>query len=133
MTLPRISLIALVLSLFACANQDGVYQPGCTAYEGDTIELKGGRFEWRRFTDERVVGETGDVAPPFPGFPKSGGYDVSDGRLVLVTDDSVRLQDWFIVDNAGRRYLLDVEQHNAFLAGGSVPECALVFSAADPR
>lgn len=122
-----------MLSLVACANQQGVYEPACAAYEGDRLKLAAGHFEWQRFTDERVVNESGEVVPPFPGFPKSGTYRVTEEKLQLVTDDDVRLEDWFIVDHAGQRYLLDTKQHNVFLDGGELSECALRFTAAAGR
>lgn len=133
MTYFRLAILAFSMSLFACANQEGVYEPSCVAYEGDMLALKGGRFEWRRFTDERKVSASGDVETPFPDFPKAGTYRVSKGRVELTTDDQVRLQDWFIVDSAGEHYLLDAGQHNAFLAGGVVPECALRLAGAEAR
>jgi len=97
------------------------------------LTLAGSRFEWQRFTDERIVNESGEVVPPFPGFPKSGTYRVTEEKLQLVTDDNVRLEDWFTVDHAGHRYLLDAKQHNAFLDNGKLPECALRFTAVANR
>lgn len=134
MTFLRIILITLSLSIFACASQeshDGVYEPACIAYEGDKLQLKRGRFEWQRFTDERIVGDDGEVVPPFPGFPKIGTYNVAGARLELRTDDDVQLEDWIIVDRAGQRYLLDAKQHNALLDSGKMPECALMFTVAE--
>lgn len=133
MIVSRITLLVFALSLVACANQEGTYEPACIAYEGDTLKLAAGRFEWQRFTDQRVVNESGEVVPPFPGFPKSGTYRVTDGRLQLITDDDVRLDDWYIVDQAGQRYLLEAKQHNAFLDDGELPDCALRFTAAGER
>ena len=98
-------LIAFVVSLAACATYDGVYEPACIAYEGDTLVLDAGRFEWRRFTDERVVDKDGEVVAPFPGFPRSGTFGATNGRLELVTDGNDRLQDWFVVDSNAQRYL----------------------------
>lgn len=73
----------------------------------------------------------GKALEPFPGFPKTGSYRVSAGRLELVTDDDVRLDDWFIVESAERRYLLDAKQHRAFVEGGKLPACALVLTTDD--
>lgn len=133
MTLSRIFLPAFVLSVVACANHEGMYEPACIAYEGDRIELRAGRFEWQRFTDERKVDEAGKRVPPFPEYPKTGTYRIAAGRLELVTDDNVRLEDWFIVEKAGRRYLLNGKQHKAFLGGGELAKCALELSEAEPR
>ena len=132
MTFPRRILIVSALLLAACANHDGFYEPACIAFEGDTIELEDGRFSWHRFTDERAVDDAGTVIQPFPDFPKTGSYRVSAGRLELVTDDNVRLEDWYITESAGKRYLLNAEQHSAFREGARLPECALEFSAIDP-
>jgi len=132
-TFNRILAATLSLLLSACAGQDGIYEPACVAYEGDIIELKSGRFEWRRFTDERKVDESGKVATPFPGYPKSGTYRVSGGRVLLTGDDQRQLQDWFIADSAGQRYLLTAEQHNVFQNDGVLPECALRFRAIESR
>ncbi len=132
-TLSRPLLITFTLVLAACAGHEGVYEPACTAYEGDTLKLDSGRFEWRRFTDERVVSQDGEVVAPFPGFPKSGTYSVTDGRLALVTDNNDQLQDWFIVDSDKQRYLLDAAQNNVFLATGALPDCPLRLTPADKR
>jgi hypothetical protein len=132
-TASRTIRILIALSLAACASNEGTYEPACVAYEGDRLNLAAGRFEWQRFTDERVVNESGDVVAPFPGFPKSGTYRISDDRLELVTDDGVRLDDWFVVDHAGQRYLLDAKQHNIFVDSSELPECALRFTPAASR
>lgn len=128
MTVSRTLLYVLAFLLVACANHQGLYEPGCAAYEGDILKLTGSRFEWQRFTDERIVNDSGEVVPPFPGFPKSGTYRVTEDKLQLVTDDNVQLEDWLIVDHAGHRYLLDANQHNAFVDNGDLPECALRFT-----
>ena len=125
MTIFRSALIVLAVLVAACASHDGLYEPACIAYEGDRIELKDGRFEWRRFTDERVVDKDGTVVKPFPGFPKLGTYSAKAGRLMLVTDEDVRLEDLFVVVRDEQHYLLTAGQHQAFLESGELPECAL--------
>ena len=101
------------------------------AFEGDVIKLEDGRFSWKRFTDERRVDEAGKVVEPFPDFPKTGTYRVAAGRLELVSDDNVRLEDWIIIERDGRRYLLTSKQHRVFLDDGELPKCALEYSATD--
>ncbi len=125
MTFFRTALILLTLLIAACANHEGLYEPACIAYEGDRIELKDGRFEWQRFTDERTVDEAGKVLNPFPGFPRLGTYREKAGRLTLVTDKDVRLDDWFVVVRGEQHYLLTTRQHNAFLESGELPDCVL--------
>lgn len=129
----RIILIVVSFLLAACANQEGIYEPACTAYEGDRLELRHGRFEWLRFTDERRVDEDGNSVVLFPEFPRSGTYKESDGRLMLLGDDKVRLDDWFIVYSAQQRFLLTAKQHDAFLDSGKLPECALSLRTASSR
>ncbi|MBT8089828.1 MAG: hypothetical protein KJO01_06430 [Gammaproteobacteria bacterium] len=131
MTIIRTALTALTLLLAACAGHDGLYEPACIAYEGDRIELRDGRFEWRRFTDERVVENDGTVAKPFPGFPRSGTYRIDRGRLLLVTDEDQRLDDWFVVVHAKQRYLLTADQHDTFVRSAKLADCALRFTGPD--
>lgn len=125
----RISLIVSTLVLAACANQDGVYEPSCMAYEGNRIELRAGRFEWQRFTDQRTVDAEGNVIDPFPQYPKMGTYSVQGGRVEMTTDDNERLPDWFIVEHDGRRYLLSKKEHNAFQEAKNLSDCALALDA----
>lgn len=131
MTIFRTILIALTLLLTACANHEGLYEPGCIPYEGDRIELKDGRFEWHRFTDERVVDKDGTIMNSFPDFPKSGTYRIVSGRLELVTDKDERLDDWFVVVHAKQHYLLTATQHDTFLESEKLPDCALRLTGAD--
>ncbi len=124
-------LILPALLLLACASHEGMYEPACTAFEGDTIKLEDGRFTWRRFTDQRTVDDAGNVVDPFPDFPRTGTYRIASGRLELVTDDNVRLEDWYVIESAGKRYLLNGKQHGAFLESRELPRCALEYSALD--
>jgi len=125
----RTSLIVSTLALAACANQDGVYEPSCMAYEGNRIELRAGRFEWQRFTDQRTVDTEGNVIDPFPQYPKTGTYNVQGGRVEMTTDDEERLEDWFIVKHDGRRYLLNKKEHNVFQEAENLSDCALALDA----
>lgn len=131
MTIFRTILLALALLLTACANHEGLYEPACIAYQGDRIELKDGRFEWHRFTDERIVDTDGSLVNSFPGFPKSGTYRIVSGRVELVTDRDLRLDDWFVVERGKRHYLLTAGQHDAFLQSDKLPDCALRLTAGD--
>lgn len=117
--------IVLFLPLAACVDHEGKYEPACIAYEGDTIELRGGRFEWHRFTDQRAIDANGNVVDPFPGFPKTGAYEISGARLQLVTTDGADLDDWYRVTHAGEQYLLTETQHNVFVERNEIHECAL--------
>lgn len=133
MTLMHNALIILLALLFAaCASHEGLYEPGCITYEGDRIELQDGRFEWRRFTDQRVVGDDGNIVEPFPGFPKIGSYKHIAGRLELSGDDGMKLDDWFLVKHLGRSYLLNGKQYDAYRDNDTMPKCALTLRDANP-
>jgi hypothetical protein len=119
------------LLLAACANHEGRYEPACIAYEGDKVELKDGRFEWHRFTDQREVGEDGNVVKPFPDYPKTGTYTLSDSRMQFSVSDGATVDDRFLVVHAGDRYLLTRKQHNAFTESNDMPECALKLAGTD--
>jgi hypothetical protein len=127
----RTVLIGLTLLFAACANHEGVYEPACIAYEGDTIELRNGRFGWQRFTDQRTLDADGNVKNPFPAFPKTGTYNLEAGRVELIADDGVPLDDWFIVTRSGNRYLLTSEQQKVFRESNELPDCALRLTGSD--
>jgi len=127
----RLALVVLSFFLAACANHDGQYEPACIAYEGDNIELIDGRFEWHRFTDQREVDEDGNIVNPFPDYPKTGTYKLSGSRMQFTASDGVAIDDWFLVEHAGERYLLKQKQHNAFIESNDMPECALKFTRTD--
>jgi len=124
----RTALIVLTFSFAACASHEGLYEPACIAYEGDRIELRAGRFEWQRFTDQRTVDDAGKIVDPFPGFPKNGTYRINRAHLELVDDNGVRLDDWFVVVHDGQRFLLTATQHEAFISGKAMPACVLGLS-----
>lgn len=121
----RAVLFLFTFLVVACTDYEGIYEPSCIAFEGDRIELRAGRFSWHKFTDQLTVNSEGEIENPFPGFPKTGSYRVEAGRMRLTTEDGERLEDWLIVKQAGQRYLLTGKQHDAFVASGDLPECAL--------
>jgi len=127
----RLAFLAITLLFVSCANHEGWYEPDCIAYEGDKIELRDGRFEWQRFTDQREVDQNGNVAEPFPDYPKTGTYTLSDSRIQLITKDGTALGDWFLVVHAGKRYLLTPKQHNAFTESNDMPRCVLKLTGID--
>lgn len=124
-------ILCALITLAACTELEGVFEPACMAFEGDRVVLRDGRFEWHRFTDERIVDKDGSLVNSFPDFPKSGTYRVISGRLELVTDKDLRLDDWFVVERGNRHYLLNAGQHDTFLQSDKLPECALRLTATD--
>jgi hypothetical protein len=128
MTLRRFGFIPAIVAtllLMACAEYEGLYQPSCIAYEGETIELRNGHFEWRRFTDQRSVDADGNIIEPFPDYPKSGKYNRDAAKLSFLTNDGAQLDDRFLIDVDGQFYLLTKQQHSDYLAKNAVPRCAL--------
>jgi hypothetical protein len=133
--------ITMMLLLAACAGSsevyEGSYEPGCVAFEGDRIELRAGRFQWRRFTDQINVDADGNIVNPFPGFPRAGDYRHGTGSstgngagdnagpLQLTSDDGSGVYEWYPFRRAGENYLLTPQQNAAFLASGDLPDCAL--------
>lgn len=132
MKISRPATLLITLFLASCANHEGQYEPACIAYEGDRIELKDGRFEWQRFTDQREVDQDGNVVKPFPDFPKTGTYTLSDSRMQFNTSDGVTLDDRFLVEHDGERYLLTGSQHNNFVERNDLPDCVLKLAGTDP-
>ena len=125
--MPRILFLTIAtLLLTACSDYEGLYEPSCIAFEGDRIELRGGRFVWDRFTDARRIDGDGNVIDEFPDYPKTGTYSLESGRLIFATDDGVRLDDWFLVEQSGQIYLLTAAQQEAHRAKAEMPQCALL-------
>lgn len=121
----NVATLCIATLLVACAGTEGVFEPACIAYEGDRIELRNGRFEWHRFTDQRNVDSNGDDVEPFPDYPKNGRYKLQDGQVRFDTDEGVRLPDYFLHKQRGRHYLLTEEQRKSLLGGAEIPACAL--------
>ena len=125
MNIRRVALLCVVCVLAACKNYEGVFEPACTAYEGDRVELRDGNFEWQRFTDQRAVDENGEVVDPFPDFPKAGSYEILNERVSLSAEDGSKLGDRFLVERGGELYLLSAAQNTSVLSGQDIPRCAL--------
>ncbi len=111
--------------LYGCAGVDGVFEPACTAYEGDRLTLRNGRFEWSRFTDVRSIDGDGNEIDPFPGYPKLGRYEVDATKVEFHADDRTGLEDYFLLEQNGSLYLLTGEQNVAAIAGQGLPDCPL--------
>lgn len=121
----RAGLLVLPVVLCACSSQERWYEPSCIAYEGDRVMLRDDRFEWRKFTDQVPMGADGEMVDLFPGYPKSGTYRQEHGRVEFKVDDGSQIDDYFVVDYLGARYLLTEDQHRQFVADGELQRCAL--------
>lgn len=123
---PAILLFAATL-LSACSDEiDGTFEPACIAHAGDRIVLAEGRFEWHKFTDEVHVDDNGERIDPFPGYPKSGRFELGPyEQIVFQADDGSSVDDRYPMEYRDHVYLLDYEQNEAVLDGESMPNCAL--------
>ncbi len=121
-----VSLLLVAVALAACKSHNGIYMPDCIAYEGDTVELHDGRFEWDRFTDQVLVDDGGKVVDPFPDYPKAGSYAATDTDLKLTADDGSALPDMRLVEDQGKIFLLTAAQYRDWQSGSPVADCALV-------
>lgn len=119
-----ITCAALVLA--SCASSiEGVFEPACIAYAGDSITMLDGRFEWRRFTDQVNVDEDGNKIDPFPGFPVTGTYEVDNEQVSLFPDSGASASERFLLNHRDDLYLLTYEQNEAVLNNEKFPVCAL--------
>lgn len=122
----RVLLIAAALITAGCqADIDGDYAPGCIAFAGSTIELKGGRFVWERFTDQIEVDADGNAVDPFPGYPVSGSYTLDGHRVAMTGDDGRAMEAMYLHQIDGAVRLLTQEQNDAWTARNAIDECAL--------
>ena len=125
----RSRLLAALLIFFAlsgCRAIEGDFSPGCLAFAGDRVSLHDGRFSWDRFTDARRVDDAGRTVDPFPDFPKTGPYTMTDNRVDLQSESGELLASWYLHEDNGRMLLLSAEQEAAWTASGRYPECPLV-------
>ena len=127
-SLKALSTILLTAALMAaCSNGiDGTYEPACIAHAGDRIVLREGRFEWHKFTDEVRLDEAGERIDPFPGYPKSGRFELGRyDQVVFHADDGSELEDRYPHQYRKRLYLLSYDENEAVLDGEDMPNCAL--------
>ena len=121
--LPAALLIAITMS--GCQSIEGYYAPDCIAYEGETIELKGGTYTWNKFTDTRRVNDAGEIVDPFPGFPKTGRYMLSGAQLDLLADGEDESLTYYLLTIDGESYLLTAAEQGRYLIDGVIADCAL--------
>lgn len=119
-------LLAAAAGLAACKSVEGVYLPDCVAYAGDSIELRDGRFEWDKFSDEVIVGDNGEVVDQFPQYPLSGSYRVDAGAVEFSADNGTALPGMHLVTMENRLFLLTETQAKAWRERSEWPACALV-------
>lgn len=132
MNVQRLSLFAATATLAACASTvDGVFEPACIAYEGDTIEMVDGRFEWRRFTDQVMVDDDGNRIDPFPDYPIAGKYSVKGERVTFVPDGSAAPRERYLLEYRQALYLLSYDENEAALDTDIIPSCALRLKTTD--
>lgn len=121
----RVGLLVLPAALWACTSQELLFEPSCIAYEGDSVLLRGTQFEWRKFSDQVPMGADSDRANPFPGYPVSGTYRLENERVEFKPENGAEIDDYYMLDHLGARYLLTAEAHQKFTADGQLQNCAL--------
>lgn len=121
----------VVLGLAACPAEslDGHFLPSCAAYAGDTLTVKGGTFEWDKFTDEVVVDSAGNKIDKYPQHPVKGSYSVDGQRVKFESDAGVEPGFSHLLEFADDLYLLTDREYSAWIETGTIPRCALVFRA----
>ncbi|MFK8052896.1 MAG: hypothetical protein AB8F65_07955 [Woeseiaceae bacterium] len=121
----RYGLTVVALLLAGCGSIDGTFEPACTAFEGDIIEVTGNRYQWVKFTDALEVDETGNRVNPFPGYPQSGSISRVGERITLTAANNGPVSSFFVRVREGERYLLTEAQAKGVAADPSMWECAL--------
>jgi hypothetical protein len=126
----RLALVFLACTfLAACNSLEGTFEPACIAFEGDKVVFADGRFEWHKFTDERLVDDNGNAIDPFPGYPLTGRYKVSNALVEFVAAEGAGPDDMFLFERNSDVYLLTRKQNDAVLAGEGLPACPLRLNA----
>lgn len=131
MRIPRFDSKLVLLAAFAgtllagCATGSGVYEPACIAFEGDRVEIRGKRFVWDRFTDERRIDADGREIDLFPDFPKTGRVEVRAGRVRFYPEAGAPIEMHYLLKRGSATYLLDGEQRASVMSGGDMPDCVL--------
>lgn len=125
MPIKLLRIVLIIAIPAACSNIDGLYVPACIAFEGDEIELSGGRYEWRHFTDEVQIPERRDPTQSVPEYPKAGHYEYEAPTLQFFSDEGLLIASFYQQDDADGKYLLTSEENGEFRESGDVPECAL--------
>lgn len=120
-----VSLIAALLLLAACSTHSGVYSPNCLAHEGDTIVLAESRYEWRRFSDQIIIGDDGNPVDTASKFPQHGDYSISEDSVKFVADNSAEISHRTLMRADGDVFLLTRDEFSAMKSTGEVPDCAL--------
>ena len=121
-----LAVLLMMISVTGCRAVEGEFSPGCMAFAGDRVSLHEGRFSWDRFTDARRVDDAGRTVDPFPDFPKTGPYTVTDNRLDLRSGDGELIASWYLHEDGSRMLLLSAEEEAAWASSGEYPECPLV-------
>ena len=120
--------LLVVLLLVGCKQIDGTYQPGCPAFEGDTIVLQDGRVTWDRFTDQIIVDADGNALDPFPDFPQYGNYEVDGNQLHLAIDGKSTGATLHIRRVGERVLLLNTENLAEYERTGEYNDCTLTLA-----
>lgn len=120
--------LAFVALLSGCKAIDGIYYPGCVAYEGDKVILRDGAVEWDRFTDQVILDVDGNVKDQFPDYPKTGSYQVDGALLHLTLAGNDTVQTLHIRKEGERTMLLNDADLATWERTGRYGDCVLTLS-----
>ena len=124
----RILILLACITIAACTDLEGTFEPDCQAFAGDRIVFTNGTFEWHKFTDERRIDEHGNAIDPFPGYPIAGSFKVTGKRVEFVAAEGTKLDDRYLVEENNGVFLLTRQEYDAVHAGNALPRCVLRLS-----
>ena len=126
MTSRHVIVAIVAAALSGCAGTDGLYAPACATFEGEAIELDGGRFVVHRFTDTVEFDDDGSVINQFPGYPIHGKYEVEGNVLHMRADDGTEMPRRYLARVGSEKWLLSQSEYEEWTRDGSIGPCTLV-------
>ena len=119
-------VITIFLSGCPAGSMEGQFLPACPVYEGDSISLSNGRYEWDKFTDMVQVDTDGTKVDQYPEHPQTGSYKIDGKRLDYLPDAGKAPFFVHILSFEEQVFLLTDEQLAEWQRSGKAARCALV-------
>ena len=104
---------------------EGRFEPACTMFSGDIVEITGDQYVWKKFTDEIVVDDNGELGEPFPGFPRSGPIRRDGEHMRFIGTDGEPDADFHVKQRVDGVYLLTAEELESDSKDPGFWQCAL--------
>ena len=125
------ALSAIGILLSSCVPHEGMYSPACVAFEGSNIELRGGVFNWEKFSDQVIVDSAGNVVNQFPDYPLRGSYRIEDQIVHMTKQSGEEMAPMYLRREGEAQLLLTSEQVQAWEATGKYADCVLTLGSPD--